>query len=132
MKNKRPSTVFSVIVSILVFIVVQSCVDHSFPPASEYSQYNCSSFKEVSFDVDIEPIINAKCAIVGDGGCHNGGNGADLDWRVFNNFQSHASNVEYRVTRPAGAPDHMPKLGSISEDQIKLLVCWVEQGAQDN
>jgi hypothetical protein len=26
----------------------------------------------------------------------------------------------------------MPKIGSITDEQIKLLVCWVRQGAQDN
>lgn len=129
MKNKRHSSVYLAIVIVLLFIIAQSCADHNLPPVNQYS---CSTFKEVSFDIDIQPIINSNCAIVGDGGCHNGGNGPSLDWRVFNNFQSHASAVKDRVTRPVGTSGHMPKVGSITDEQIKLLVCWVEQGAQDN
>jgi hypothetical protein len=129
MKNKRQSILPTMIILITTFLVAQSCVDHSLPPANEF---NCSTFKEVSFDVDIQPIIDSKCAIVGDGGCHNGGNGPSLDWRIFSNFQSNASDVKDRVTRPAGTSGHMPKTGSLTDDQIKLLVCWVDQGAQDN
>jgi len=129
MKNKRPSLVILPFLIALLFIFVQSCVDHTLPPAGEFS---CSTFKEVSFDIDVQPIINSSCAIVGDGGCHNGGNGPSLDWRVFNNFQSRANAVKDRVTRTPGTAGHMPKVGSITDDQVRLLVCWVEQGAQDN
>jgi len=126
MNNKLPTLLFF---AFLFFVTVQSCVDHK---SEAIDPYDCDAFKEVSFEIDIQPIINSNCAIVGDGGCHNGGNGADLDWRVFSNFQSHASSVKDRVTRPVGATGHMPKVGEITDGQIKLLVCWVEQGALDN
>lgn len=125
MKYTRPSG----FVVMCMIALLSSCADHSLPPVSEYG---CTTFKEVSFDVDVQPVIDAKCAIVGDGGCHNGGNGPSLDWRVFDNFQAHANDVKDRITRPAGTSGHMPKVGSLTDDQIKLLVCWVEQGAQDN
>jgi hypothetical protein len=107
---------------------VASCVDHSAPE----SEFGCESAETVSFTAQINPIIQSNCAIVGDGGCHNGGNGPSLDWRVFENFQSNASDVKDRITRPADAAGHMPKVGSITDEQIRLMVCWVEQGAQDN
>lgn len=112
-----------------IVFIIQSCVDHTLPEADEFS---CSSLDEVSFDADVQPVIDTKCAIVGDGGCHNGGNGPSLDWRVFENFRDHATAVKDRITRPAGTSGHMPKVGSLTDDQIRTLVCWVEQGAQDN
>ncbi len=129
MKRSFPISRSFVFAIVLIFLITQSCVDHTLPAPDEFS---CTTFQEVSFDTDIQPIINTKCAITGDGGCHNGGNGPALDWRVFNNFQGHASQVKDRVTRPVGTAGHMPKIGSLTDDQIRLLVCWVEQGAQDN
>ena len=126
MNNRITSSFF---VLALLVITIQSCEDDKLPKPSTI---DCDDFDTVSFDADIQPIIDSKCAIVGEGGCHNGENGADLDWRVFNNFQSHASQVEDRVQRPLTAEGHMPKIGSITDDQIKLLVCWVRQGAKDN
>jgi len=127
MNNNRITSSFFVLT--LLIITIQSCEDNKLP---EPGTIDCDGFKTVSFDVDIEPIINSNCAIVGDGGCHNGGNGPDLDWRVFSNFQDHAPQVEDRVQRPVGADGHMPKVGTITDAQIKLLVCWVRQGAKDN
>lgn len=112
----------------LLVASVASCVDHSAPE----SKYGCESAETVSFTAQINPIIQSNCAITGDGGCHNGGNGASLDWRVFENFQSHALHVKDRITRPANAAGHMPKIGAITDEQIRLIVCWVEQGAQNN
>lgn len=128
MKNKRSSSVLLGACIVSLFVTIGSCVDHQFAPVDEFA---CSTFREVSFADDVAPIIASNCAING-GGCHNGDNGPDLDWRVFKNFQDHASNVRDRVTRPVGAAGHMPKTGTITDSQIRLLVCWVEQGAQDN
>ena len=126
MKNRIITTLFTLTV---FAIVIQSCEDNKL---AEPNSINCDGFKTVSFDADIQPIIDSNCAIVGDGGCHNGGNGPDLDWRVFSNFQNHAPQVEDRVQRPVTAEGHMPKIGTITDEQIKLLVCWVRQGAKDN
>ena len=126
MNNRITSSFF---VLTLLIVIIQSCEDHKLP---EPGAIDCDGFKTVSFDLDIQPIIESNCAIVGDGGCHNGGNGPDLDWRVFSNFQAHSAEVKRRVQLPVTAADHMPRIGSITEEQIKLLVCWVTQGANDN
>jgi len=107
---------------------VQSCVDHKLPSRDGLS---CSG-EAVSYADDILPIINTKCAIVGDGGCHNGGNGADRDWRDFSLVQSHAMEIKNRITRTPGTAGYMPKIGSLSDEQIRLISCWVDQGAQNN
>ena len=108
----------------LVTIVSQSCVDHYLP---EPEVGACTV--TVSFADEVNPIINTSCAIPG---CHNGDNGADKNWTVFSNFQSHKEQVKDRITRPAGTPGHMPASGSITDEQIQTIVCWVDQGGQNN
>lgn len=109
-------------------VLLTQCVNHSAPEGL----FSCLTSAEVSFASDVQPIIQASCAITGDGGCHNGGNGPSRDWRVFSNFQSHAAQVKDRVTRAPGTSGHMPKIGALTDTQIRTLVCWVEQGAKAN
>lgn len=108
----------------ILLIVFQSCVDHSLP---EPEAGDC--INTVSFAGQIKPIINTSCALTG---CHNGDNGADINWTKLENFQAKKANVKDRITRPVGVPGHMPAVGSITDDQIQLIVCWVDQGGQDN
>jgi uncharacterized membrane protein len=124
----RPFFFAVILVVFAAMTALHGCVNHDLAT----KQYTCSSSAQVSFSNSIQPIVESKCAIVGDGGCHNGGNGADLDWREFSNFQSHAQAVKDRITRPANESGHMPKIGSLTDEQITLIVCWVDQGAQNN
>ncbi len=108
----------------LVTFLSQSCVDHYLP---EPEVEACTV--TVSFADEVNPIINTSCAIPG---CHNGDNGADKNWTVFSNFQSNKDDVKDRITRPPGTPGHMPAAGSITDEQIQTIVCWVDQGGQNN
>lgn len=114
---------------IAIAFSITSCVNHNLE--SPETKVSCDGFKSVSFNDDVMPIITSNCAI-GTGTCHNGGNGAELDWRIFQNFQDHASEVRRRVTLPSSDPDKMPRIGQLTYDQIQLIVCWVEQGANNN
>lgn len=128
MKNRDRFSLTPFVVACIAFLVVQSCADHKLPAPDGF---NCST-QVVSYSDQVLPIINSSCAIVGDGGCHNGGNGANLDWRVFTNVQSRALQVKDRITRTPGSPGHMPRGGVLSDEEIRLMVCWVDQGAQNN
>lgn len=124
-----PRHSFAILVSACILVFnAQSCVDHKLPTPDGFG---CSGVV-VSYEHDVWPIIETNCAIVGDGGCHNGGNGASRDWRVFANVQSHAGQIKDRITRTPGTAGYMPKIGSLSDEQIRLISCWVDQGAQDN
>jgi hypothetical protein len=101
-----------------------SCADHTLPPLVE-----CLSDETISFDEDVNPIVVNVCAVPG---CHNGSNGADRNWLVFSNFQDHRAEVRRRILLPSEHPDHMPRVGSLTADQIQTIVCWVDQGGQDN
>lgn len=78
----------------------------------------------VSFSAQIKPIIDTKCAL---SGCHNGDNGANRNWTIFGNVKANAGNIKTRTGNRS-----MPLTGSLTQDQIDLIACWVDDGAKDN
>jgi hypothetical protein len=78
----------------------------------------------VSYQNDIKPIMNASCAI---SGCHNGDNGSIRNWTIFANVQSNAQDIKLRTGNKS-----MPLTGSLTQDQINLIACWVDDGALNN
>ena len=116
--------------ALLIFLSIISlssaCVNHDLDSPVIVS---CSDSEAVSFENDVRPIINSNCAL---SGCHNGDLGEDLKWTVLKNFQDHAAEAKRRITLSPSAADKMPRVGKLTYEQIKTIVCWVEQGAKDN
>ena len=80
-----------------------------------------------SWERDIKPIIDSNCAV---SGCHNGDNTAIPNWTVFTNVQSRASDIKTRTGNRS-----MPRAGSgltLTDAEIELIACWVDDGAQNN
>ena len=126
MRRNRIFGITALLIAGIVFILtLGSCVEHNLPAI----QVDTSCLDVVSYSDDVHSVIMSNCAITG---CHNGDNGDDLNWKVFDNFQSHATHVQDRITRNVLATGHMPKTGSISQEQIQTIYCWVQQGANDN
>jgi hypothetical protein len=76
----------------------------------------------VSFAGSIAGIIETKCAV---SGCHNGTQAPDF--RVFKNVQNNAAQVKTLTGNGT-----MPKNGSLTQEQINLIACWVDDGAPEN
>jgi hypothetical protein len=116
----------SLLLCLLTGLSVESCVNHDIGAVT----VDCTGYNVVSFNDDIkDKIIAVKCAIPG---CHNGDLGPDRDWTNFSKFQEHAQEAKRRLTLSPFAHDKMPRTGSLTYEQIKTIVCWVEQGAKDN
>ena len=77
-----------------------------------------------SWASDVMPIIDNNCAI---SGCHNGDNSSIPNWTVFSNVQANASNIKTRTGNKT-----MPRTGSLTDAEIELIACWVDDGALDN
>jgi hypothetical protein len=119
------SVIFS---GFFLLIFLYSCVNHDLPkPAIDVR--DCTSRDEISFASDVKPLVEQKCAF---SGCHNGDNGADINWKVFANLQGHSAEVQNRITLPQSAAGHMPRVGSLTDEQIQTIYCWVAQGAKNN
>lgn len=76
----------------------------------------------VSFETSISPIIKNKCAV---SGCHNGTQAPDF--RVFKNIHDNAAQVKTLTGNRT-----MPQQGSLTQNEIDLIACWVDDGALQN
>jgi hypothetical protein len=87
----------------------------------------CATLGTVSFQDDIKPILETNCI---KSGCHNGDNGATLNWSVFANVQAKASAIKTRTGNKSMPADIAPT--GLPQSQIDLIACWVDQGAKNN
>lgn len=76
----------------------------------------------ISFSGAIAPIISTKCAI---SGCHNGSQAPDF--RSFANIQANAGQIKTLTGNRT-----MPQEGSLTQTQIDMIACWVDDGALQN
>ncbi len=79
----------------------------------------------LSYADDIDPIVQSKCAI---SGCHDG---TQPDFTVFENFQARANNQPGGVRQRVKTGD-MPRSGSLTGEEISMILCWIDEGAQNN
>ena len=70
----------------------------------------------------IQPIMASDCAL---SGCHNGISRPDL--RIYANAKKYSYQIK-ALTQDRS----MPFEGSLSQDQIDLIACWVDDGAPEN
>ncbi|HEY8935367.1 MAG TPA: SprB repeat-containing protein [Cyclobacteriaceae bacterium] len=79
-----------------------------------------------SFASDINSIITTKCAI---SGCHNGSKSPNLT--TYARVNSNASKIKSEVTNKTMPPSNS-SAGSLTQTQINLITCWVNDGALNN
>jgi hypothetical protein len=76
----------------------------------------------ISFAQSIKPIIENSCAI---NDCHNGSQFPDF--RVFKNIHDNAARIKALT-----ADRTMPQDGTLTQAEINMIACWVDDGALDN
>ena len=77
-----------------------------------------------SYNSEIQPIMANSCATTG---CHNGSVSSLPNFNNLSEVQSNASMIKSRTQS-----GNMPKTGSLTQNQIDLIACWVDDGALDN
>lgn len=77
----------------------------------------------VKYATEVKPIITNFCAT---SGCHDAGTGA-RNWTTFSNLKANAANIKTRVINRT-----MPPSSSLTQAQIDLISCWVDDGAPEN
>lgn len=75
-----------------------------------------------SYKASVKSIIEANCAT---SGCHRGSQSPNLS--SFANIQANAERIKIRTVAKT-----MPPSGGLSDQQINLIKCWVDDGAKDN
>jgi len=83
----------------------------------------------VSYEIDVDPIIQARCAIPG---CHDGSDTSIPNYTNFTEFQARAHNDPGGV-RQRVKIDDMPRSGGpLSAEEKAAIFCWIDEGALDN
>lgn len=75
---------------------------------------------DISFSNVIKPIIDQNCT-----DCHGGSRSPDL--RTYSNISRNANRIKAEVTSR-----RMPQGGSLTNEEIEQIRCWIESGALDN
>ncbi len=75
-----------------------------------------------SYRNSVKSIIETNCAV---SGCHAGSQSPNFT--SFTNIQANAERIKTRTTAKT-----MPPSGGLSDQQINLIKCWVDDGAKDN
>lgn len=84
------------------------------------------SATNVSYATQIKSILELNCI---KSGCHNGGNTLP-NWSNLSTVQANAQNIKTRTGNKSMPQDIAPT--GLPEDQIKLIACWVNEGAKNN
>lgn len=117
MQRLNSSSLFTIVFCAMVAFI-GSCVSHDtdqFCPADDISYLN-----------QVRPIVVARCAIPG---CHNGDNGSDKNWLEFEKFQGKSLKVKEYVVGHVMPPSGQTQL---TNEEISIISCWVDQGSQAN
>ena len=119
--NKKPGRVLAELsLSIVVVILANSCAFDSVEDLYGLPDFVCDP-QEVGFLGVILPIIETNCAIPG---CHTFGT-QRVNFEIFVNIQDIADDIKSRTTS-----GDMPKGGgSLSQEEIDQISCWVDSGA---
>lgn len=95
------------------------------------ASFDCTNV-EPTYDLEIKAILNSECAT---SGCHN--SSSQAGGINLSNYIS--AETESEKARFLGTINHlsdyaaMPRNGNkLSEEQIKLLTCWVDNGSPEN
>ena len=85
----------------------------------------CDSFGTLSYSATVNPIIQSNCSTVG---CHTTGFSAG-DFTTHAGILQKVNNGSLRKRTLDGS---MPPNSKISDDEIRQIVCWIDNGALNN
>jgi hypothetical protein len=79
-----------------------------------------------SFATDVNPIIQSTCAT--DSDCHGTGSNSGPG-QLLNYSQIFNARADIRIAVLSGT---MPKDGHLSATQRNVIICWIDNGSQNN
>ncbi len=103
--------------AVLTSLILVSC-DNNVEEQITETIVECNP--DTSFATQVKPIIDNNCIE-----CHNGNQFPDL--RNFEGIRNNASRVRAQVVSR-----RMPIGGSLSNEEIEIIRCWIDSGALNN
>jgi hypothetical protein len=91
----------------------------------EEEELECESTTTISFSADVEPIFTASCNT---SGCHRDGFSAG----DFTDFDEIKGKVSGGTLKSRLVDRSMPSNKTLSDSDLQKLLCWIDQGAENN
>ena len=116
-----------ILIILMAYVTVQAFALSACTKGNSNNTVNPSICSGTSFSYanDVRPIFISSCNL---SGCHDASsNNSGGPFTSYTLIKAKASSIEGQVN--AGL---MPQSGSISADQKKKIICWVESGAPNN
>lgn len=83
-----------------------------------------------TYDNQVQPIINASCATAT--GCHiTGTDGNGIPYTSFADIKAKVDNGSFE-TKVLGDKSMPAGGGSLTDDELEILQCWIDKGALEN
>lgn len=118
------STLFFILLFCLSY-----CTSDKINPVPE-KPANCDPAVNVSYSVNIVPIVDANCNT---SGCHASGSGnADLTTHSGLAAVAKTGELEERLLLPLSNPLHMPQGTEMDTCELYELRVWIYEGYQNN
>lgn len=89
----------------------------------------CDSL-DVSYNLHVKPLAETACA--NSIGCHVAGGSGPGDFTNYQALSGVSQTVKTRLELPVGAPGHMPEGGTLTQEELDIFICWIEDGAPNN
>ena len=94
--------------------------------SKSFSASDCTS--TISYKSDIAPMMNSYCT-----SCHQPGNAkGGYDLSTYSGVTSNTSKVLASMLHNSGAKPMPEDANQLSDDLLKKMYCWVNQGAKNN
>jgi hypothetical protein len=103
----------------LTYLLSAACVHDT-----TQAPLTCSPDHPVSWSKDIKALIETKCSIPG---CHTANSTTQLRLATYEQVQASQGDVRGQVFNR-----NMPRGTALSDKEIFLITCWIDQGARDN
>jgi len=124
---RGPGRTVSTVAPFLLFTAILSTQSRSGPRPQERTS---GASPQITFNRDIAPILFHYCT-----NCHRPGESGPFPLLTYNDAKSHAGQIAF-VTQSRFMPPWLPEPGEfrladelrLSEQQIKLIAKWVQQG----
>ena len=121
LSSKKPNFISlkNIIVFFMGCVFLMSCEQHvQEEEGLPMGGISCDS--NVSYMLNIRPIIDANCLE-----CHAGSQPPNLS--TYESLSANAINVQRQVVTRL-----MPQGGSLTDEEIEFISCWVDNGALNN
>jgi hypothetical protein len=124
---KKNILLLSITLVATVFIL-QGCLNDQgeVPPPPETK---CDSLN-VSYNLHVKPLAETKCA--NSIGCHVAGGSGPGDFTTYAGLSAVSQTIADRIKLPVSDPLHMPQGATLTQEELDIFLCWIEDGAQNN